>query len=331
LVEVPILCFDGDVAGQRAAMRAVTRALPLLRPGHSLSIVRLPAGMDPDDLVKRDGKEAMERLLAAPSSLIDTLWEYERNAQPLKTPEDKAGLKARLLERTEAIQHPDIRSLYRSELLARFSAFAYPPRPPRDRNWRAGRPEPSRISPESAGRLQRSSSGGARDTLTQAVIAGLARHPGEIHRHAEALGKLAPRDAATGRAIDSLLDAADTLEMGGESPIFAFDSFAPPPDSTCFSFLMEGSDPQGAREDLAEAVTLLVERPALEAALADATVRFEQTFEQEAFDEQQRLLKRKLEFERRLGQMASKRAATKAQETASSGAPQEALDEPKLD
>ena len=94
---------------------------------------------------------------------------------------------------------------------------------------------------------------------------------------------------------------------------------------------MEGTDPQGAREDLAEAVALLVERPALEAALADATARFEQTFEHEAFEEQQRLLKRKLEFERRLGQMASQRAATKAQETAPSGPHHEALDEPKLD
>ncbi len=63
LVETPVLCFDGDAAGQRAAMRAVVRALPMLRPAHSLRIVQLPAGMDPDDLVKRDGTAGMERLL----------------------------------------------------------------------------------------------------------------------------------------------------------------------------------------------------------------------------------------------------------------------------
>jgi len=332
LVDVPVLCFDGDSAGQRAAMRAASRALPLLRPGHSLSIVRLPAGLDPDDLVRRDGKNAMEKLLAEPKSLLETLWEHERGALPLRTPEDKAGLKARLLEHTEAIQHPDIRGLYRRELLDRFSAFAYPPRPPRERNWRGNRwQETPRLSPEAAGKLRRASAGGARDTLTQAVIAGLARHPEEIHRHAEALGTLATNDASLRKALDRLLDTADALEMGREFPISPFGSFAAPPDSTRFAFLLEGTDPKAAREELAEAVALLVERPALEAALADATARFEQTFEPEAFEEQQRLLKRKLEFERRLGQMASKRAAAQAPDTAQSERPKEALDERKLD
>ena len=62
---------------------------------------------------------------------------------------------------------------------------------------------------------------------------------------------------------------SDRLDSPGEMPISAPDSFAPQPDKTPYSFLLEGSDPQGAREDLAEAVSLLVERPALEAALAD--------------------------------------------------------------
>ena len=62
----------------------------------------------------------------------------------------------------------------------------------------------------------------------------------------------------------------------------------------------------------AEAVSLLVERPALEAALAAATARFE-TDPEAAFAEQQRLLKRKLAFEKRLGLMASRRAARAAQ------------------
>ncbi|MEZ5693522.1 MAG: hypothetical protein R3D99_06700 [Altererythrobacter sp.] len=84
-----------------------------------------------------------------------------------------------------------------------------------------------------------------------------------------------------------------------------------PPDETRFSFLREGIDPQAARDDLAEAVSLLVERPALDAALLAATARFESDPEG-AFAEQQRLLKRKLDFERRLGQMVSQRAAAAA-------------------
>ena len=131
-VETPILCFDGDAAGQRAAMRAVTRALPLLRPAHSLRIVRLPTGLDPDDLIKREGPAAMERVLGEAKGLLETLWEYERDAQPLSTPEDKAGLKARLNAHVETIADPDIKALYRRELNDRFSAFAFPKRTKRN-------------------------------------------------------------------------------------------------------------------------------------------------------------------------------------------------------
>src|SRR3546814_6786693 len=103
-VESPVLCFDGDTAGQRAAMRAITRALPLLRPAHSLRIVRLPEGLDPDDLIKAKGARAMEALLGEARPLIDVLWETERDAHPLGTPEDKAGLKARLMEHVDTLR-----------------------------------------------------------------------------------------------------------------------------------------------------------------------------------------------------------------------------------
>jgi DNA primase len=295
--------------------------------------VRLPAGLDPDDLIKQQGKAAMEKLLAEPRSLLETLWEHERDAVTLKTPEDKAGLKARLNAHVETIADPDIKGLYRRELLDRFSAFAYPPRAHQpQRNWQKGdKPAFPALSSDAAGRVRKASGGGLRDALAQAVIAGLARHPGEIHRHAETLGRLAGSDPALGKAIDALFDASEALETGGQLPISALGSFAPPAGNTRFSFLMEGSDPHGARDDLAEAVALLVERPALDAALKDATRRFELTFDEGAFEEQQRLLKRKLEFERRLGQMASQRAASAAPETAPPGLAKAAAGEPEMD
>ena len=308
LVEVPILCFDGDAAGQRAAMRAAVRALPLLRPGHSLAFVHLPAGLDPDDLVRKQGPAAMDRLLDEPHSLLETLWRHESAAAPLRSPEDKAGLKERLLTHAESIQQPDIRALYRRELLDRFSAFAFPrreftPRP----NGRSRAPERRSTAPSDTGRLRKATSG-ARDHLTQAVLAGFARHPHEIARHTEALARLAAADPGASQAVDALLDASEALEAARDMPIFAANEVAPPPDNARFSFLLEGADPAAAREDLAEAVALLVERPALEAAIAEATARFDSDPEG-AFAEQQRLRKRKLEIEVRLGQMARKRAA----------------------
>ncbi len=330
LVDAPILCFDGDNAGQRAAMRAIGRALPMLAPGKTLSIVRLPQGLDPDDLLKRQGVAAMDALLAEPASLLETLWEFEKAASPLRTPEDKAGLKARLIAHCEAIQDSDIRSLYRRDLLEKFSAFAYPPRPPRERReWKSGFAKPASppLSPDSAGRLRKAASGANRDALASAVVAGLLRFPDQILVHAEPLGRFAAHDGRAGPAIESLIEAAEMLEPDEKGAISAPQGFAPPPDNNRFAFLDEGADPRDAREDLAEAVSLLVERPALEAALAAATARFE-TDPEAAFAEQQRLLKRKLAFEKRLGLMATRRAASAAQQDSDSpSAPSGATDE----
>ena len=316
MVDVPLLCFDGDKAGQRAAMRAISRALPLLQPGKSLAFVVMPEGLDPDDLLQKKGPGAMEELLASPHSLLEMLWKFEREAAPLSSPEDKAGLKQRLVEHCEAIQHPDIRALYKRELMDRFSAFAFPkreftPRAPfqKGRNdWRK-----PRVDMRVSDRLRQLAANGMRDRFQRAVIAGLARHPAEVSRHAEALSTLDAGDRNVAEAIEWLFDAAETLEATGENPISIDSSLAAAPDNTRFSFLTEGSDPQTVREDLAEAIALLVERPAIEKAIGQTTARFDSDPEG-AFAEQQRLRKRKLEIEARLGQMARKRAGADAPE-----------------
>src|SRR5688572_19389009 len=93
----PILCFDGDAAGQKAAVRAALRALPHVGPGRALGFVTLPPGQDPDDLVRARGREAFEALLDQPEPLVDRLWRHELEAAPLRTPEQRAGLRRRLM------------------------------------------------------------------------------------------------------------------------------------------------------------------------------------------------------------------------------------------
>ncbi|HMO69341.1 MAG TPA: toprim domain-containing protein, partial [Novosphingobium sp.] len=299
LVETPVLCFDGDAAGQRAAMRAVTRALPLLRPAHSLRIVRLPAGMDPDDLLKREGPAAMERLLGEAKSLLDTLWQHERDAMPLRTPEDKAGLKARLLAHVDTIADGDIKALYRRELLERYSAFAFPPRERFAKSGGSFAPRPA------AQAVRRRPVASPRGQLVTAVVAGLIRHPSALAAHAEPLAALAAEDPR----IDALLDAAEQgehLESTALASILSGRGLAAPqPEDFArirFPFVEAGADPAAAADALAVAIAILVEEPALDAAIEDATARLD-------FEEQQRLLKRKLEFNARLRQMASARSA----------------------
>ena len=115
----PILCFDGDAAGLRAAHSAVDRALPHLQPGQSLFFVLLPDGQDPDDFIRNNGAGAMRDLLGGAMPLVDMLWMRESEREALNTPERQAGLTQRLTQSVSIINHSGVKSAYERELKAR--------------------------------------------------------------------------------------------------------------------------------------------------------------------------------------------------------------------
>jgi DNA primase len=114
----PILCFDGDAAGRKAAFRAVETVLPHLKPGHSLQFAFLPNGLDPDDLVRQHGAGAMRNVLENRTrALFDVLMEREeQQGPPAVTPEQQAALEARLKRLVSQIADPDVRARYSQEL-----------------------------------------------------------------------------------------------------------------------------------------------------------------------------------------------------------------------
>ena len=142
MADEPILCFDGDDAGRRAAYRALDLALPLIKPGKSLKLAALPDGQDPDDLVRSGGREAVEDVLAAARPLAEVLWTRESEAGPFNTPERRAALEARLAEVTATIGDESVRRYYRQDFAARLrQLFAPADIVSRRRNWEErGRP-----------------------------------------------------------------------------------------------------------------------------------------------------------------------------------------------
>jgi DNA primase len=118
----PVLCFDGDPAGRQAAGRALRRALPLLQPGRSLRFAALPAGEDPDSLIRAAGGEGFAEVLAAARPLSDMIWQSAVEARPADTPERRADLRRRLDETVAAIDDREVREEYRHYLRERFFA-----------------------------------------------------------------------------------------------------------------------------------------------------------------------------------------------------------------
>jgi len=121
MAEEPILCFDGDKAGLKAADRAVDTALPLIGPGKTLRFVLLPGGQDPDDLLRSGGVGALEQAISAPLPLVEMLWRRETQERPLDTPERRAALERRLAEVAGQIQDAALRRYYGQDLSARLA------------------------------------------------------------------------------------------------------------------------------------------------------------------------------------------------------------------
>jgi DNA primase len=307
----PIVCFDGDAPGQKAAVRAALRALPHVGPGRSLGFVTLPAGQDPDDLVRTGGREAIEALLAAPEALAERLWRHESQAEPLATPEQRAGLRRRLLDHVSAIQDADVRDQYRSELLARFNTLTRPPEPPRRQEWRRGDPRGARFAPPRPASEAAKAVGhaGLAPQTARAVLAGLLRHPQLITEHSEAIAALPLPDKGAEALRDALLAAAllhGALDPEGLDTILtsagvaAFAGRLRKARGLSFSFTRRDADPERACRDLVLVIDTLAAQPGLYAALDAATARLKETGDEAAFLEQQRLRAARDEAERRL-------------------------------
>ena len=128
LTSEPVLCFDGDAAGQRAALRALRRALPLLRPGHSLRFATLSAGEDPDSVIRERGQAGFDNILAAARPLSTVLWESELGTGHPDTPERRADLERRLLEHVGCIADRTVHAEYQRFVRDRLFDLARQPR-----------------------------------------------------------------------------------------------------------------------------------------------------------------------------------------------------------
>jgi DNA primase len=174
MADEPILCFDGDRAGQKAAWRAADLALPLLQPGKSLRFALLPEGQDPDDLARTGGRGAIEEVIAAARSLSDVLWSREIEGGSFATPERRAALEARIGELSNGIRDEVVRRYYRQDFSGRLQrAFA-----PETARGGYGRGQFGRgKGPESPRRFTPRPPAGGRFAPAPGAAPGLARGP----------------------------------------------------------------------------------------------------------------------------------------------------------
>ncbi|MGH6949469.1 MAG: DNA primase [Vitreimonas sp.] len=206
----PVLCFDGDAAGKRAAERALDLALPHLGPGRTLRIAYAPNGEDPDDMFRRAGAEALTALVAQASPASEALFAREKARHGLATPEAQASFQAALKEAIARIGDRDTQRAYFSELMSRANAAiraerpAYQPRGGFQRGPAPPAPATAELKAIAAARPR---------PAAENFLRAAADFPGILARYADWLDRLAisdPELAAIRAALVSLSDAHES-------------------------------------------------------------------------------------------------------------------------
>ena len=203
MADEPILSFDGDKAGQRAAGRALERTLPMLRPGKSLRFIAMPEGDDPDTLVQREGRGAIEAMIDGAEPLVSLLWNSLALAGSFDTPERKAGLEKKIFGKLAEISDENVKKLYQSEFRDRlFKLFrgdrsggttrrgSYATQGGSGYSGRKKGPRPATglLAGTQIGRSK--GSGAVRDKLEKLIIITLFHHPEILVKHEETVAEI---------------------------------------------------------------------------------------------------------------------------------------------
>lgn len=285
MADIPLLAFDGDAAGSKAALRAANRALPLLQPGRSAGFLTLPVGMDPDDLIAAQGATGFETILSNADTLDQFLWKSELKKLSLSpTPDERAALDARLREIAGQIGHPTIAREYRRTLLDHFfSIFG-----PKNRRFE--------VVGKSIQEAVRQPGRGLIYAIHRAVLLGLMRHTDVLCQHYELVAAIPIDDRYLNRWRDRLLDLAHRSDLDEDvveealsetdiSPIEKRDLSR----DLAYSFFHKNGDRQVAMRDLEQVMLVLMEEKeaARVAFIADKACREHLT--DETFDRQQKM------------------------------------------
>ncbi|MEY4844184.1 MAG: hypothetical protein RL312_465, partial [Pseudomonadota bacterium] len=171
----PVLCFDGDAAGARAAARVAEAALPLISAERSLKLATLPAGEDPDTLIGKGGKAAFQTVLDGARPLSEALYGLLLEGQAIASPEQRAAARNRLIAAAATIKDRALAGEYRSALLDRFFAAT--------RGRQPGRASPARQIARPA-----LAEAAIRSAQARILLAILLRHPWLLAQIEEAFG-----------------------------------------------------------------------------------------------------------------------------------------------
>ena len=282
LSDQPVICFDGDSAGQKAAVRAASRALPNLTPGKSLKFARLPSGEDPDDFINTHGAGKFGSVISSASSTADFLWdrEYSSLENVIKPgPDERAALLDRLEKYAETIQSPQISKEYLRTLRASFyEKFGFQ----NERVKRLARLISDTLQSKNTDRTYK---------IHRAVLLGLSRYPAVIQKRLEGVTQLPIIDQLLEEMRKILIEAAveqpdveqDIIEQYWATTLHPRFKARDLQTDLAFSFYKRHLDRRKPEADLELVISALVQEKRLEQELKQSLAEMNESYEHESF------------------------------------------------
>jgi DNA primase len=288
----PLLCFDGDAAGQKAAQRAAFRALEVVDPGRSLRFALLPEGQDPDDMVRKGGPSAFEAAIAKPTPMVDMIWHAQLAGREVATPEQRAGFRKSLRDLTRAIQNPSVRSFYDAEFSARTDRLFGTARSNGAGCWRGAA---AGASPA----LQAASR--TNDPMVQfepVLLLTVLNHPEILNTHLEMFAQLAPEAPHVARlhqrvldliATEPALDRARLHHILQQEGLGHLVTNVQAQTRLVIGFASDSAPFEVAERGFVAVCDAMIRLKSLDSDLAAATERFAEAMSEEGFSRQQAL------------------------------------------
>ena len=199
--DAPFLCFDGDAAGQRAAARTLLRLLPVLEPGKTVRVMRLPTGQDPDDLLKSGGGDALRQIMDASESFADALWHTTSMDYDLSKAEQKAKFWQVMRDHIRQINNPAMRDSLGDDIRARIRAMR-------------GQEQPNLSGGKIIGKRHAQSTENLRPSIIMAI---LLHQPELIHDVHEDLVRLDIKDRLAKKMLNIIADSVTITDHLDES------------------------------------------------------------------------------------------------------------------
>jgi len=222
LAKEPVICLDGDAAGNRAMLRAAEMALPLLKPGYSLRFAMLPQGEDPDTYVQKHGKASFEKILNGSRRLSQTLWDILAAQHKLNLPEGRAALEHASKQLAEKIADPTVKTHYLSYFKKQLWEKAAPAPMLKDKDGKRLPAEKTRS--HLVEQMVVSHHSAALETLSQRLLKTLLKFPSLLHKSQveETLSRLDIRNPRLDALRNTLLSALGHVDLDNHEVFIAY-------------------------------------------------------------------------------------------------------------